>query len=103
MTAMNRAERRRQKRAELKSQVEMWCLHCTDKYMSNEAVWEIRTFGRKQTKNDEPMLWCKNPECDGAGIGYDLLLMSETKEMYEQNVEYMKEHLQRKKAIEEIT
>ena len=88
--------------AQIDPPAEIWCLHCMDKYISDEAVWEIRKFGgKKPNKNDEPMLWCKDPECDGSGIGIDLLLMSETKVMYENNVRYLEEYKARKKVEEE--
>ena len=45
--------------------VEVQCIHCGAKYYAWEMVFEKR-FGSK--------LWrCRDPICDGAGYGFDIL------------------------------
>jgi hypothetical protein len=44
------------------------CLHCGDVYMSDEMKHEERKF------SPGARLWyCRNPDCDGAGFGFDIL------------------------------
>lgn len=54
------------------------CLHCGESYSSDEIKLEYRLkFREFEISLDnadiiEPMWWCKNPDCDGAGYGYDI-------------------------------
>jgi hypothetical protein len=43
---------------------EVECCHCGWRYKEHEAVWERR--------GGLLLWWCKNEECDGAGVGFDL-------------------------------
>jgi hypothetical protein len=43
---------------------EVHCWHCEWRYKEQEAVWERR--------HGMLLWWCKNPDCDGAGVGFDL-------------------------------
>jgi len=40
-------------------------LHCGERYMSNEMIYEER-FGAV-------LWWCKNRRCNGRGFGFDIL------------------------------
>lgn len=44
---------------------EVECLHCGQRYLSNEIVFEER-FGTL-------LWWCKDRHCDGRGFGFDIL------------------------------
>jgi len=46
--------------------IEVYCLHCGTTFMSNEGKWEKRW-------RSGPLFWCVNQECDGAGVGIDLI------------------------------
>ena len=49
----------------------VFCLHCGDVYPESQAKWDA----------EREMWWCKNcPECDGAGIGFDLIPEDEMSE-----------------------
>lgn len=45
---------------------EMRCLHCEDTFSEQAIVFEHRHG------SPDPLWWCPNPECDGAGVGYDI-------------------------------
>lgn len=54
--------------------VEVECIHCGARYMSNEGKFETR-FGM-----DIPLFWCKDENCDGAGVNFDLLVVMDEEE-----------------------
>ena len=45
--------------------IEVQCLHCGAKYGAWEMVFEKRL--------GVELWWCKNPNCDGGGYGFDIL------------------------------
>jgi hypothetical protein len=45
---------------------EVICMHCSDIYNESELVFEQR-FGYST-----PLWWCRNKDCDGAGIKHDI-------------------------------
>lgn len=60
--------------------VRVECWHCGEKYNSNEMKRAYRprfqaaiteTVGRGFPRLD-PLWWCKNDDCDGAGFGHDI-------------------------------
>lgn len=64
--------------------VRIHCWHCDTKYLSDKMRLEYRP--RMQAAvvdglgeglaNLQPLWWCKNAECDGAGFGHDLHAIS---------------------------
>jgi hypothetical protein len=46
--------------------IEVVCIHCKQRYHSNEMVFETRY------RNPFPLWWCKNRDCDGAGFRFDI-------------------------------
>lgn len=49
------------------------CLHCGQSYPENDAKYEIRPKF-SIVLPDKAFWWCRNPDCDGAGVGFDLQL-----------------------------
>lgn len=49
--------------------VEVECLHCGQRYLSSEMVFEER-FGVL-------LWWCKNPNCNGRGFEFDIFRVSD--------------------------
>jgi hypothetical protein len=62
------------------SDIEVECRHCRQKYLSSEMVRQYRPGVQanivgmlgKDADQLDPMWWCKNFKCDGAGFGYDI-------------------------------
>lgn len=53
-----------------KQSIEVECLHCGHKYQSREMKFEVRHgYG--------PIWYCKMPQCDGAGFGWDIFPSNE--------------------------
>ena len=48
------------------------CWHCGDVYRESEARYETRPRFTPHTGPDTKLWWCRNDDCDGAGIGFDL-------------------------------
>lgn len=70
--------------------VEVKCLHCNGVYRSDEIVLQyrlrmqlhlvalqLREYG--EVREMEPLWWCKDPACDGAGFGFDIFPAKENR------------------------
>ena len=50
--------------------VEVGCLHCGGRFMSDQITWRIET----DAEGKQHGFWCcPDPTCDGRGFGFDLL------------------------------
>ncbi|MGR9384873.1 hypothetical protein [Rhizobium leguminosarum] len=67
--------------------VRVHCWHCGGRYSSSEMVRAYRprfqgaiseTVGRGFARLD-PLWWCKNADCDGAGFGHDIHVVKPSK------------------------
>ena len=52
------------------------CLHCGDTYPETEAIYGRRARFTRMIPNAR-LWWCRNKTCDGAGVGFDLIPISE--------------------------
>jgi len=60
--------------------VKLKCLHCDGRYLSSKMRREYRPRMQAAVVEGigqglaalEPLWWCKNADCDGAGFGHDL-------------------------------
>lgn len=53
------------------------CIHCGDVYHEQELVWEARWFGPlEECPSEDFAFWyCRNSDCDGMGIGCDMMYL----------------------------
>lgn len=73
--------RRKDMFAPPKTPVAVRCMHCNAKYQSSKIKYEYRLENRVTAitavpttdAQIEPMWWCKDEDCDGAGFGFDIL------------------------------
>lgn len=60
--------------------VKVRCNHCGERYLSNKMRREYRPRMQflvvgmlaEEVQELEPLWWCKNSDCEGAGYGFDL-------------------------------
>lgn len=71
-----------------KTPVMVRCLHCAEEYLSSEMKLEYRLRYQLSTIHIEaedlspdpivPLWWCRDPDCDGGGFGFDLQPIAST-------------------------